>query len=105
VRLRHPLPESWLARHPLRWGVGLARLARLERRLLSQSLADFLRFNALLPWTASGVLSWGLGFATGRRAGERTPLGIPQPPPRPPQRPPSGGTPAAPGSASEESRA
>lgn len=96
VRLRHPLPESWLARHPLRFGVGLARLARLERRLLGQSLADFLRFNALLPWTASGVLSWGIGFATARRAGERTPLGIPAPPP---------GAPAgAPRTGSEESR-
>lgn len=74
VRRAHALPESWLARHPLRWGVGLARLVRLERRLLSQSASDFLRFNALLPFTASGVLAWGLGFATARRSGERVPL-------------------------------
>lgn len=75
VRRRHPeLPEAWLARSPLRWGVGLARLARLERRLLGQSAQDFLRFNALLPFTASGVLAWGVGFATARRSGERAPL-------------------------------
>jgi GT2 family glycosyltransferase len=74
VRRAHALPESWLARHPLRWGVGLARLARLERRFLSQSAGDFLRFNALLPLTASGVLAWGWGFATARRSGEHAPL-------------------------------
>ena len=71
VRARHELPQSWLVTHPARWTIGLARLLRLERRFLRTSARDFLLFNALLPFTASGVLAWGLGFATGRRSGER----------------------------------
>ena len=71
VREHYPLPDRWLVTSPLRWAIGLARLLRLQRRLLGQSFADFLRFNVLSPITFSGVLSWGWGFATGRRSGER----------------------------------
>jgi GT2 family glycosyltransferase len=62
------LPYAWVVQHPLRWLLPLIRLARIESRLVRWDLANFLRFNVLLPLCFCGLLAWGIGFCTASSA-------------------------------------
>jgi GT2 family glycosyltransferase len=64
ARKQVELPQAWVAKHPLRWLIPLLRLIRIEARLARWDLANFLRFNLLLPICLSGLFAWGIGFCT-----------------------------------------
>lgn len=65
ARRRVDLPHAWLVSSPLRLGVPLLRLARMETRLAARDLPNLVRFNLLLPWCLSGLVAWGVGFCRG----------------------------------------
>lgn len=70
ARKQIDLPYAWAARHPLRWIVPVARLARIEARLMRWDLVNLLRFNLLLPLNLSGLCLWGIGFC--KASGSKT---------------------------------
>jgi GT2 family glycosyltransferase len=72
ARRRVALPNAWLVESPLRWLTPLFRLVKIEGRLARRDLANFLRFNALLPLSLGGLIAWGVGFSTGSAEGGRS---------------------------------
>jgi GT2 family glycosyltransferase len=73
ARRQVDLPHAWVVAHPLRWLLPLIRLARIEARLVRWDLANFLRFNVLLPLCFCGLLAWGIGFCTASSAASAPP--------------------------------
>jgi glycosyltransferase involved in cell wall biosynthesis len=69
ARRQVDLPHAWITNHPLRWLTPLLRLLRIEARLARWDLANFLRFNCLLPLCLPGLLAWGMGFCSASSTG------------------------------------